>query len=646
MCGIAGLYIKDPSAVKTRKGLESMADMLLLGIEGRGKLATGFVAVAEDGTVVFDKADTPARDFMMTRQELPERTRILLLHTRFTTKGSEKVSANNHPVIYNSCFTTHNGSVSNDDALFEKHELERRAEVDTEIISALMDKAEGDIEKIKEYFSDMAGPVACATIDVQRHPDRLILARTVTSPLVWIEQPKFIMWASTVDCMRDAWGAILGTPPGKRKFKDLPIREMLVVTPSGVEKHSIPFVSIKTGQAMATTQGASTSGTTRNGRGGLHAIATGREERPWRLTPIPESGRETNGTSCSTAGDTSRDSDDPGEVERWRVSNEDIRNNVYAQRRQDTAVAKVMSMRHKYDAEYQDGPWVGCGCCNERVHTDNIVVCSRGNWCVDCHQTWLHLAALLPARNQEDETDPYLNLDASDFSEINKCFTKGQMLELDIWASDENFIHHETLKVLEDFTGLDADSIDWLLFRMSDVQQKLTKNPEVEGWRAEMVEKYDYIYVHLWDSYDGDEGMDGGVKALTTRKQAQLALPAPPSATPSNPHSSHPLARDWARGKEKVLQRRFAQVGDSHGQNCRFCRKKHTARIERGFTEELVQYCSKHFAKCSVRGCRGDANHTRQDGKRVCHTHARSTEGVFADSLLREEGYEVVTPNA
>src|SRR4051812_27560057 len=120
MCGIAGVHLKNPNFVKSHEGLEAFINALYLGIESRGRRATGIVAVEAGGKVgTFEKADITASDFIEIRDPLPENVRTILCHTRFDTKGDPKDNKNNHPVLYGSTFAIHNGAIFNDDKLFE-----------------------------------------------------------------------------------------------------------------------------------------------------------------------------------------------------------------------------------------------------------------------------------------------------------------------------------------------------------------------------------------------------------------------------------------------------------------------------------------------------------------------------------------------
>ena len=58
-------------------------------------------------------------------------------------------------------------------------------------------------------------------------------------------------------------------------------------------------------------------------------------------------------------------------------------------------------------------------------------------------------------------------------------------------------------------------------------------------------------------------------------------------------------------------------------------------------TAECLQYCERHFVRCSEGRCRAPANHTMYDGARFCHKHARGIKECYPSSILMKEGYSV-----
>lgn len=218
MCGIAGLHVKPHARGKFNVGW--ILDELLLGIESRGKDATGFVAVSFEGDITLDKINQPASTFVTERRLIPGTTQTVLGHTRLATQGVPEINANNHPVQFGPMFVTHNGHISNDWELFREKDITATAQVDSEIIPALLYK-EGSIDKPEKVLETLEGAMAIAALDV-RQPEKLLLARGASSPLVIVETANIIMWASTENALREAWGKTIGTPPSKAKFQYVP----------------------------------------------------------------------------------------------------------------------------------------------------------------------------------------------------------------------------------------------------------------------------------------------------------------------------------------------------------------------------------------------------------------------------------------
>lgn len=215
MCGIAGIHVKERYIGEVP--IDSLADHLLLGIEKRGRDATGYLAVGADGrSVKLEKKDINASRFIHGRSRIPDETKTLLLHTRAQTQGPAKDNENNHPVVYGSCFATHNGVIYNDDRVFQELGLERNAAVDSIAIpAALTYHGMGEISDIKAGLNQLEGWMAIAAVDPVKAPGRLVLAKGLSSPLIVINHKKFIMWASLSEAIQNAWGACLGTPSKK-----------------------------------------------------------------------------------------------------------------------------------------------------------------------------------------------------------------------------------------------------------------------------------------------------------------------------------------------------------------------------------------------------------------------------------------------
>ncbi len=240
MCGIAGIHIK-PKARGTVK-IGHLMDNLLLGIESRGKDATGFMSVTFDNQIVMDKSDVPARTFVRKRKNIKNNTQTVILHTRLATQGHQSQMENNHPVQYGTMFVTHNGVIFNDSELFKENGWERNAAVDTVAIPAVLwDMCEGgNFNNAGAALEKIDGMMAIAAIDV-KNPGTVLLARGYSSPLVYIETKDMIVWASTVAAIQHMWSKCLGTPPKENKFVNVKEGELFVIENGVMTKDTFEY---------------------------------------------------------------------------------------------------------------------------------------------------------------------------------------------------------------------------------------------------------------------------------------------------------------------------------------------------------------------------------------------------------------------
>lgn len=209
------------------KQLNVLATELLLAIESRGRDATGYVAIDDDGSVQLEKAAMQASDFIFKKRRLRHDTRTVLLHTRFATTGDRRSVADAHPQSCGSVYCTHNGTVSNAEALFREWDLPRRARVDSEVIPALVSEASGwsDIGGALELLE---GSAAVALADADR-PQEVALAVTRGFSIVYVEARDFIVWASTRRALLRAWRKAFGRRPKSERAQRLAAGQILRV---------------------------------------------------------------------------------------------------------------------------------------------------------------------------------------------------------------------------------------------------------------------------------------------------------------------------------------------------------------------------------------------------------------------------------
>ncbi|MCP5172546.1 MAG: hypothetical protein R3E73_07510 [Porticoccaceae bacterium] len=217
MCGIFGIIVK-PGAHFTYKSLAKTLKSLYQLSESRGKESAGLHAYFPEENLAWTlKGATPASEFIRSnqyatfQQELkhhvfpndalhPQMPVALLAHSRLVTNGCAENQRNNQPVRYGNVSTVHNGIVVNVDKLWMQNPiLEKSAEVDTEVISALLNKYVSDghnpISATKEIYNLIEGAASIAWVHDQ---ERFVVLATNTGDLYYYADPEsnLIIFAS------------------------------------------------------------------------------------------------------------------------------------------------------------------------------------------------------------------------------------------------------------------------------------------------------------------------------------------------------------------------------------------------------------------------------------------------------------------
>ena len=122
MCGLAGvIFGKKRRRVEEREHLAWLFTRLLLLSEERGPHATGAAWLDADGGHRLFKRPVTAERFVMDKAfaellaSMDNRAALLLGHTRWRTRGDERVNSNNHPIRAGEVIGTHNGTIYNAD---------------------------------------------------------------------------------------------------------------------------------------------------------------------------------------------------------------------------------------------------------------------------------------------------------------------------------------------------------------------------------------------------------------------------------------------------------------------------------------------------------------------------------------------------
>ncbi|WP_328992231.1 glutamine--fructose-6-phosphate transaminase (isomerizing) [Kribbella sp. NBC_01245] len=178
MCGIVGYVGTKPAAPILVDGLARL--------EYRGYDSAG-IAVVGTSEIKIHKDAGRVREL---EASLPKRFggKIGIGHTRWATHGGPtKDNAHPHASADETIAVVHNGIIDN--AAFLRASLEDagvklRSDTDTEVLSHLIEQAEGDTleEKVLKALTRIDGTYGIAVIDLA-HPDRIVVARN-GSPII------------------------------------------------------------------------------------------------------------------------------------------------------------------------------------------------------------------------------------------------------------------------------------------------------------------------------------------------------------------------------------------------------------------------------------------------------------------------------
>ena len=208
MCGLAGIILKDTNrSDETYKKAGEVVSSLLKAAAIRGRHATGVAMVEKNGGQMIRKAPLSADYFTKTPifteaiETMDNSTGAVLGHTRFATQGSPKVNRNNHPIKAGSVVGTHNGWVSNDDELFDKFDLERFAEVDSEVLFRMYDKASNLGEFKEKMLSKVQGAVSMVWADSEFPNYIYIFKGNNPLEMVYLKEYRMFAYASTKEIL-------------------------------------------------------------------------------------------------------------------------------------------------------------------------------------------------------------------------------------------------------------------------------------------------------------------------------------------------------------------------------------------------------------------------------------------------------------
>jgi len=171
VCGLTGVILgrkrRQQNELLT---IRTLFTGLLLLNQKRGHHATGVAVIRRNGRVSLFKRPVAASSLIQTENywhtlQLDNAVTVILGHTRYKTQGSERNNANNHPLLVGrgAVCGTHNGVVTNADQLFRELGLPRAAEVDSEILFRMVDRAKDD-EEFKSLLARCEGHISAAWV--------------------------------------------------------------------------------------------------------------------------------------------------------------------------------------------------------------------------------------------------------------------------------------------------------------------------------------------------------------------------------------------------------------------------------------------------------------------------------------------------
>lgn len=223
MCAIfgIGLFRDNIFTGYDRYILQTIIRRLANICENSGREASG-VSIMQERTLRYFKknirgsllANCPGyKDLMAKSMEIDvagKLTQSIIGHTRYPTKGEPTNNDNNHPIVAGHIVGVHNGSIFNDDELFEKFSLERTGRVDTEIIFRLIehfseDVTDSTITAIQKSTAILEGSYACAFQNI-RKPYNLYLFRKTNPTTLWYwDRLGLLAFASRVNYLEHAF---------------------------------------------------------------------------------------------------------------------------------------------------------------------------------------------------------------------------------------------------------------------------------------------------------------------------------------------------------------------------------------------------------------------------------------------------------
>lgn len=232
MCGIFGLLVRKGADLNHAKANALLAELYRLS-ESRGKESAGLhlylpdvgqawtLKGAQRATELLRSADyarlvNDQLGAAMGSGDAAAQAVVMLAHSRLVTNGSAELPQNNQPVRSSHVTMIHNGICVNVDALWAAHpDLQRHAEVDTEVMAALVDQAcargAGPAAATQAMFGQLKGAASVAWMHDQASA---VTLATNTGDLYYVDllDQGFVVFASERYILESAVAKPLGAP--------------------------------------------------------------------------------------------------------------------------------------------------------------------------------------------------------------------------------------------------------------------------------------------------------------------------------------------------------------------------------------------------------------------------------------------------
>lgn len=218
----AGLHVYLPATGRawTLKGAQRATE--LLASAEHAALLDGPVQAAFGGAAAASAVPAPGGEAV-----------ALLAHSRLVTNGTAELPQNNQPVRSGHVSMIHNGICVNVDALWQRHPgLKRLAEVDTEVMAALVDAAQASgasaEEATRAMFAQLRGAASVAwvhdagrTVTLATNTGDLYVADRLAEGYLVFASERYILETATREALGAEPGSAVWLPPGHGLVLDL-----------------------------------------------------------------------------------------------------------------------------------------------------------------------------------------------------------------------------------------------------------------------------------------------------------------------------------------------------------------------------------------------------------------------------------------